>query len=164
MGKIANFVNNIIQWLLFGLIGLMALIIFVQVFCRYVLGSSLFWADELTRYLLFYITFLGSSVAMKKGYFTDMVSIRFFIDRFSLKSQRILKLTSDILIIIFLVVIIKYGVTFCKLNMSQISPAIRVPIYYVYLSIPIGCFLMAFYTIVDLINSITAKTNIDTRG
>ncbi len=41
----------------------MALIVALQVFCRYVLNHSLFWSEELARYLLVWLTFLGATAA-----------------------------------------------------------------------------------------------------
>ena len=41
----------------------MALVILLQVFCRYALNHSLFWSEELGRMLLVWLTFIGASVA-----------------------------------------------------------------------------------------------------
>ena len=41
----------------------MAIIVAVQVFFRYVLNQSLFWSEELARFLLVWLTFFGASVA-----------------------------------------------------------------------------------------------------
>ena len=41
----------------------MAAVIILQVIFRYVLNHSLFWSEELARYLLVWLTFLGASSA-----------------------------------------------------------------------------------------------------
>ncbi len=64
MIKKASFlINQWIEYLLFGMGFTMALIVAVQVFCRYVLNQSLFWSEELARFLLVWLTFLGASCA-----------------------------------------------------------------------------------------------------
>ena len=61
--KLSRSVNKWIEFVLFGLGLSMSIIVAVQVFCRYVLNHSLFWSEELTRYLLVWLNFLGASVA-----------------------------------------------------------------------------------------------------
>ncbi len=47
-------------WALFG-------VVLLQVFTRYVLNDSLGWTEEIARYLLIGVTFVGSVMAMRKG-------------------------------------------------------------------------------------------------
>jgi TRAP-type C4-dicarboxylate transport system permease small subunit len=49
-----------IFWILFG-------VVFLQFFTRYVLNNSLGWTEEIARYLLILVTFVGSVTAMRKG-------------------------------------------------------------------------------------------------
>jgi len=55
------------QYLVLAASGGMALVILLQVFFRYALNDSLFWSEELGRMLLVWLSFLGASVAYKRG-------------------------------------------------------------------------------------------------
>jgi TRAP-type C4-dicarboxylate transport system permease small subunit len=50
----------IIFWALFG-------VVFLQFYTRYVLNDSIGWTEEIARYLLIGVTFVGSIMAMRKG-------------------------------------------------------------------------------------------------
>lgn len=50
----------IIFWLLLG-------IVMLQFFTRYVLNDSLGWTEEIARYLLIFLTFVGSITCVRKG-------------------------------------------------------------------------------------------------
>lgn len=45
----------------------LAVVVFLQFFTRYVLNDSLAWTEEVARYMLILLTFLGSVSAMKRG-------------------------------------------------------------------------------------------------
>src|SRR5918993_315085 len=49
----------VIFWVLFG-------VVFLQFYTRYVLNDSLGWTEEIARYLLIGVTFVGSMMAMRK--------------------------------------------------------------------------------------------------
>jgi len=61
--KTSWFINQWIEYLLFGMGFTMTIVVAVQVFFRYVLNQSLFWSEELARFLLVWLTFLGASSA-----------------------------------------------------------------------------------------------------
>ena len=67
MAKVIKIINAIEEWtLVFILLGL-AFLSCIQVFCRYVLGFSFSWMDEISRYLGVFIAFLGASLGVKYG-------------------------------------------------------------------------------------------------
>lgn len=63
-----DYLTLVVFWLL-------ALDVFVQFFSRYVLGNSLAWTEEIARYLLVAVGFLGSAMAARKG---SHIAVEFF--------------------------------------------------------------------------------------
>ncbi len=54
-------------------VALLALILMGQVFFRYGLNSSLYWGEELARYILVMMTFLGSLFLLQRDSLTTIV-------------------------------------------------------------------------------------------
>ncbi|MFC1460341.1 TRAP transporter small permease [Microvirga arabica] len=63
-----------IFWILFG-------IVFLQFFTRYVLNNSLGWTEEIARYFLILITFVGSVTAMRKGSHIAVEALLIYLPR-----------------------------------------------------------------------------------
>jgi TRAP-type transport system small permease protein len=55
------------DWLTFVFFWLLALDVFYQFFTRYVLENSASWTEEIARYLLIVVTFLGASMAVRRN-------------------------------------------------------------------------------------------------
>jgi TRAP-type C4-dicarboxylate transport system permease small subunit len=63
-----------IFWALFA-------VVFLQFFTRYVLNNSLGWTEEIARYLLILVTFVGSVTAMRKGSHIAVEALLVFLPR-----------------------------------------------------------------------------------
>jgi TRAP-type C4-dicarboxylate transport system permease small subunit len=55
------------DWLTFVFFWLLALTVFYQFFTRYVLSDSAAWTEEIARYFLIVVTFLGASMAVRRN-------------------------------------------------------------------------------------------------
>jgi TRAP-type C4-dicarboxylate transport system permease small subunit len=54
------------DWVTLAFFWAMAIIVFLQFFTRYVLNSSLAWTEEIARYLLMCVAFLGGGLAVRR--------------------------------------------------------------------------------------------------
>ena len=59
--------HHVENWLAFIVFWGMAAIVFLQFFTRYVLNDSLAWTEEIARYALMWLTFIGAAVVARKN-------------------------------------------------------------------------------------------------
>ncbi|WP_028585544.1 TRAP transporter small permease [Desulfogranum mediterraneum] len=133
--------NTWIEYLLASLGMTMALVVIAQVFCRYVLNSSLFWSEELARYLLVWLSFLGATTAYYRGAHpgVDLVS-----RRLPAAGRWFCRLLTHLISLALFGIIILAGVQFAYFIRLQISPALGLPKWIVLAVIPIsGIILLA---------------------
>jgi TRAP-type C4-dicarboxylate transport system permease small subunit len=143
-----------------GLIGsvisvtVMVLIIFAQVFYRYVIGHSLIWSEELGRYLLIWSTFLGMGVLGRQG---DIMSITMVVDKLSPRLRFLTVILADTLSIFFLGIVFFYGIRLVKNTMAQLTVVTQVPMGLIYLVIPLGAGFYMLHIIIGYIRKLEKR-------
>lgn len=65
--NIKTVLNRIVETITGACLISICLMLCVQVFCRYVLRTPLFWAEEVTRFCQIWLTFLGAAIVLRVG-------------------------------------------------------------------------------------------------
>jgi len=117
------------------------ILIFAQV-CTRAFGNSISWSEELVRYLYVWETWLGVSYATKRGSQLRITMIR---DKLSPKGQMVIEIFVTIVWLAFAAFVFYMGVRAIGQisRFGQVSSALRVPLKYCYLSIPVGMAMMS---------------------
>ncbi|WP_226618645.1 TRAP transporter small permease [Cytobacillus firmus] len=136
--KIVDSLNAFIKWILILLFFIMVIVVFLQVLFRFVLDQPLAWTEELSRYLLVWITFLGAGYAVSvKAH----PSIELLFEKANQAVRRVLLALSTVLVVFFFYQIIVNSFIFIERSMMQTSPALQLPMGMVYMVIPIASIL-----------------------
>lgn len=143
MKKFNTFLNNFEGYCCVATLAAMSVIVFIQVICRYVIKSSLPWSEEASRYLLVWTTFLGGAYGIRQGAHLGIEAFTLLLPKTVRKILSILVMLASI---VLCAVIFKYGVdlVISQLAKGQLSPAMRIPMGYMYAAIPVG---MAFFVL-----------------
>ncbi|MBE0617888.1 MAG: TRAP transporter small permease, partial [Proteobacteria bacterium] len=102
----------------------MAAVVAAQVFFRYGLNRSLFWSEELARYQLVWLSFLGATVAYRCQ---ANPSIDAIYRRLSPRAQRAAAVAVHLCSLALFGVMVVYGTQFAHFVRAQISPALHLP-------------------------------------
>lgn len=127
----------------------------MQVFWRYVLKSSLFWSEEIMRYLNIWTIFLGVSLGIPRKLH---VAIEALLNCLKDTAKKRVTLIIHSIGVIFFVLLIYIGTRFTLFNVHQLSPAVRVPMSMVYAAIPIGGILSLLFIIGEIKKTIKGGT------
>ena len=121
-----------------------------QVLARYVVKSPSSFTDELARFLLIWVGLLGSAYAMGKK---KHLAIDLLPSKLSGKPKKILNIFISLLIISFASLVLVVGgirLVYITLNLNQISPALGLPLGYVYLVLPFSGILIIIYGLLEI--------------
>lgn len=150
--------SRLISWVI-GLLLLVQVVVIVgQVVLRNVLGIPLTWSEELARYLTIWLTFLGGAIATAND---EHVVIDVIVNLLPRRLQFLVGLFANLAVAAFLILLIKLSVDMFRMPTLwfQYSPALKFPLVYLYLSLPIGCSLMLIFLVARTILSVqSART------
>lgn len=119
----------------------MAVIMGIQVFCRYVLSMSLSWSEELTRYLFIWAGFLSISYCTKR---CISIKIEQFVALFPKRGKALFKVINHTveLVLFFYLLPFSWKYLYSAIATGQTSPALGIPMYLVQAA-PLAGFLLA---------------------
>jgi TRAP-type C4-dicarboxylate transport system permease small subunit len=87
------------DWVTFVLFWLMAAVVFYQVYTRYVLSDSAGWTEEIARYFLVAVVFIGASMSVRRN---NHIQVDYFYRLMPQRAGRVLSTVVDALRCLFL--------------------------------------------------------------
>ena len=87
------------DWVAFALFWVLAIVIFYQFFTRYAMNDSASWTEEIARYLLISIAFVGAAVNVRKN---NHIQVDFFYRLLPRSVTRPMSTGVDLVRIVFL--------------------------------------------------------------
>ena len=134
--------SRLVESLVILIAGLIVVIVTAEVTLRYLFSHSMIFTEELSRYLMVWIVFLGSALAIRDG---SHIRIQILVNRLGLRMQQIVKLAAYGLIIAFLIFITVEGLKILPRQLQQMCITIDISLFYFYLAIPVGSILMIIF-------------------
>jgi TRAP-type C4-dicarboxylate transport system permease small subunit len=149
-------IDKVLRSIITVTLGVMLVLIFVQVVSRYAFHYSLSFSEELARYLFVWTVFLGIPVVQRMG---GHMIVGVITERISGMPLKVLRIVAHILTVIFMIIILKNGILMVQRTSFQTSPAMQIPMSYIYYVLPIGSLAMILNTIEDLLKTLATPAS-----
>ncbi|MGI9134245.1 MAG: TRAP transporter small permease [Rhodoferax sp.] len=144
--SISERVNGWVEKVLLAAGIAIALVLFAQVLARY-LGHSLSWSEEVGRYLLVAITFLGATVAYKRAHFIGLAG---FGARFGVLVEQIILRGLQLLTLACFALITWYGAIYTFNAWDQTSTAVQMPMSLPISAVPLSGAIFLLHILADI--------------
>ncbi len=143
MKSLVERLERIQTWLTFGLVSLLTVSVSVQVFVRYILQKPLFlWSEELARFTMIWMVFLGIGVGVKNGAHFAMDILPGLLGK---RLETALRVFADLSMGLILILLVLAGLRFSYFGLFQYSPNLEILMVWVFISLPIGGLLALIY-------------------
>ncbi|PMR82266.1 TRAP transporter small permease [Halomonas urumqiensis] len=148
--RIERGLDAIIQPVVFACMAALIGVITLQIISR-VLFTAVGWTEEVARFLLVWITFLAGTLAFQRG---RHIAVMFAVDALPLPVRRAARLAALAVTLALLLALIVIGYRYMQVQSFQKSASLRVSMTYVYAVMPLCAGIMAWYTLVDIIETL----------
>ena len=154
--KIFNGIESFLEHVCMFTLVVMVVLIFVQVFCRYILKFTPRWSEETAVILMIWVAFIGMALGVKRGIH---LTITFFVELFPKLLKKIILIADELCVMVFGIVIIIYGIDLVYNTMDSTLAATQLPSSVIYAVLPVAGVLIVIYTFARAINLILNKNN-----
>ncbi len=156
MERLLRGLDGILDRVTLLLLTILLVVVGAQIFARYVLNHSLFWSEELARYLFIYLVFLGAAIVLRRE---GHIQVSFFVEKFPPLLRRGVAMLADSLLLAFVGIVLIQSVRLAILVWTVPTAALLIPWTFVYLGILLGMAAMVLVMLGALWRHVTGRTD-----
>src|SRR5689334_12669886 len=125
------------DWLAMAIFWSLAFIVFLQFFTRYVLNDSLSWTEEIARYGLMWVVFIGGIMVTRRN---THIAVELMSNLMKPgQARQTLLAGTDIVKLLFLALLAYFSITITDRMGGQVMTVFDVSMSYVYAGVSLGC-------------------------
>jgi len=146
-------IDKVIKYILVALMIALSCLGVFQVAGRLV-GTVPSWTEEAIRFLFIWASCIGAAIGIKEHIH---IGIDVVVNLLPFNLRKVCALVVQVLLLVFDAFIIMYGLDMTFKTMTQPSPALHLPMGYVYMAVPVMGILGAYYSVQETIRIIREK-------
>jgi TRAP-type C4-dicarboxylate transport system permease small subunit len=146
------------KWLTIVLLAAMLGIEILAVFCRYALSNALPWPEEVTKWLMVWMTFTGSPIALRIGAHAAIEILPSYLRG---RAFQFLVVAVQLAVITLMLVLIKEGIELTWIARIQVGSATRISYAYIYAAIPFGSAIMLLVSVKTAVRALQGVVSPD---
>ena len=143
LSPVSNALDKVCSVTIVLMLGLMVIITTAQIICR-TWFTSLTWSDEVTRYLLIWSTFLGSTCVYRHS---GNISITLVQEKVPAPLGRTLRIAVHIICLVLFAVLLYFSTRYC-MKLTKTATALPIRMKYIYLCIPMSMAISMIHALV----------------
>ena len=128
------------------------------VFFRYVMQNPFQWTEELARYLMIWMAFVGINIALRKD---EHIKVPLLAERMPPFIAKIMGYAVDMMIAYFLLILLKHGY-FMTVNASMTASTMHFSMHWIFMAVPVAALLTLIQLFLNLFRKILLDLSLKT--
>ncbi|WP_462378785.1 TRAP transporter small permease [Pseudomonas sp. Marseille-QA0892] len=153
IGRVMAWIDTVFIVLATAALVAIAATVLLQISGRLFLPYSPVWTEELSRYLFIYMVVLAAGVAMRRN---QHVSVELYHHRLGPRTRAAYQVVINLLIGAFACITLPSAWLYAQNGMWQTSPAMKLPMIYMFSSTVVLFALVLFYSVVRVAEGLIA--------
>ena len=143
------YINKVVNVICTLLMAVMTYIVLLQVSTRFLPVKNPNWTEELSRYVMIYIAYIGASIGIREW---TNVGVDFVLNRLPKRAKYVLNIIIRLAILVFWCIALYLSLqVFPKTGMRQLSASMRFPMFYAQCAIIAGAVLCIIQGIIQVV-------------
>lgn len=155
--KFNDWLEVLITWSLGILMAAIVSLVFTQVVIRYALDITPAWIEEMSRFLMIWIGYIGASLMFRKS---GHISVTVFRNFLPYKPRLSMLFLDRIILTGSFAVLIYYSMKLALRYLVRTAVTMDIPMFYIYMLFPISFAFMFFFAIEDIVRLIVAPEKV----
>lgn len=130
------------------------LIVVAAVAARYLFGQAVSWTEEVPRYLLIWVSFLGAAACVAKR---EHVGFDILFNALPARVRRVLGAAIGLLILGFGWIVFRYGIVFVQDFGNDLMETIPFRNYWYYVALPVSGALLILFALKTIADSLRGR-------
>ncbi len=130
-----DFYHRLLTWLMVAAVAVLIVPVSLQILARFTDWIPAYiWTEELARFLFIWMVMLGAMIAVREG-------THFEVDvwpQLDARSNAWLRIVSQILVLVFALVFVWWGIEFVLFGWDQLSEIAELPMWTIFLAWPVA--------------------------
>ena len=135
MRKIIDKYHTLLTWLMVANVAILLIPVTMQIVARFTsLISAYIWTEEASRFLFIWMVMLGAMIAVREG-------THFEVDVWpdlGPRAAALLKIVSGVLVLVFALVFVWWGIEFTRFGWNQTSEIADLPMWMIFIAWPMA--------------------------
>ena len=128
--------RGILAWCRWGVVALVAaitVIVALGVFFRFVLNNSLPWTEEVAKFVMVWLAFIGAPIVLREG---GHIAIDIVPTRLPSPLGPLLMILIQLVVMVVLAVLVYQGWALAWNALPQLATTVDVSLFYIFLAVP----------------------------
>ncbi len=156
--KVSYYIDKIARIFAVILTAILVVDVLIGVANRFIFHLALSWTEEIARYLFIWIIMIGAGIVLRLN---GHIGLTFILKKLK-KSKNWVILVTQIMMLFFFLTLVVYGIKLSMfiLQRGQVSPASGMPLYLLFLSLPLGSSIMVIHLLSQMESTFRGFSNI----
>lgn len=145
--RVVDMISAAAKWAMLAMASVIFVVICATVFTRYVLNLVPSWSEEVPRYMLVWITYLGAALCVR---YQEHISLDIFFKLLPARAQRYGQVVLNLMVGVVGAIMVVYGVGLVRQFGDDLMESIPVTNFWLYLAMPTSGLLIILYVIEEV--------------
>ena len=145
--RFLDVVSAVVKWAMLMMASVIFVVICITVFTRYMLNLVPSWSEEIPRYMLVWITYLGAALCVR---LQEHISLDVFFALLPVRIQRAGSLLLNLMVGAVGAIMVMYGVDLVRQFGDDLMESIPVTNFWLYLAMPVSGLLIILFVVQKL--------------